>query len=147
MDIRPATAADAPALARLRWALSEPSGSYEAFAAAFVSWCGPALSGAWTAVVADDGALRGNVWLQRVAGVPRPADLAAAWGYVTNTYVDDAVRGRGVGTRLLDAVIARARADRLELLVVWPSERAASLYRRAGFRVPRGADGLLELPL
>ena len=52
-------------------------------------------------------------------------------------YVDRAWRGRGVGRRLLDALIARARALGYHKLVLsafpW-NEAGMAVYRRAGFR-------------
>lgn len=52
-------------------------------------------------------------------------------------YVDRAWRGRGVGRRLLDALIARARALGYHKLVLsafpW-NEAGMTVYRRAGFR-------------
>jgi len=52
-------------------------------------------------------------------------------------YVDRAWRGRGVGHRLLDALVARARALGYHKLVLsafpW-NEAGMTVYRRAGFR-------------
>ena len=52
-------------------------------------------------------------------------------------YIERAWRGRGVGRRLLDALIARARALRYHKLVLsaFPfNEAGMQVYRRAGFR-------------
>ena len=43
------------------------------------------------------------------------------------------VRNAGVGQRLLTAIKDWASSENLELLVVWPSERAYPFYERAGF--------------
>jgi GNAT superfamily N-acetyltransferase len=43
-------------------------------------------------------------------------------------------RNAGVGQELLTAIRDWARGVDLEILVVWPSERAYSFYERAGFR-------------
>lgn len=43
------------------------------------------------------------------------------------------MRNSGVGQRLLTAVKDWASGENLELLVVWPSERAYPFYQRAGF--------------
>jgi ribosomal protein S18 acetylase RimI-like enzyme len=63
---------------------------------------------------------------------------------VTNFYVTPEQRDHGVGGALLDEVTRYARDHRLDTLVVWPSERSASLYRRCGFD---GPGELLELPV
>jgi phosphinothricin acetyltransferase len=59
-------------------------------------------------------------------------------------YIDDAARGRGVGTALLEALVARCRKGpwRQMLAVIGDSANAASigLHRKAGFR----QVGLLE---
>jgi ribosomal protein S18 acetylase RimI-like enzyme len=65
-------------------------------------------------------------------------------GYVTNFYVTPEQRDHGLGRALLDEVTRYARDHRLDTLVVWPSERSASLYRRCGFD---GPGELLELPV
>jgi GNAT superfamily N-acetyltransferase len=149
--IRRATIADAPALARLRWDFSPEeiaaSGStFEPFRDAFIRFLDDALaSGAWTIWVAEDagGAIVANMYIQRVAKVPRPGRFGHAWGYVTNVYVAPEHRNHGLGARLLAAVVAWARAQRLEHLALWPSAEAVTFYHRAGF----AASDLLELDL
>jgi GNAT superfamily N-acetyltransferase len=58
--------------------------------------------------------------------------LDGSWGYLTNCYVLPPYRKEGVGSGLLDAVKGWAEAQRLELLVVWPSERSYPFYERSG---------------
>ena len=97
-------------------------------------------SGRWTVWVADiAGSLVGNVWVERVDKVPRPYSRPDAWGYVTNMYVDPSHRNAGIGSRLLDEVIAAATHEGWEQLLLWPSEASGRFYDRAGFR----ADGEL----
>jgi GNAT superfamily N-acetyltransferase len=55
---------------------------------------------------------------------------------VTNFYVVPAHRDRGYGTALLEALRLHARDQGMSVLIVWPSERSAPLYRRAGFGPP-----------
>ena len=43
-----------------------------------------------------------------------------------------AARG-GVGTRLLEAAIAWASANRVDRIVLWPTSRSQSMYVRHGF--------------
>lgn len=94
----------------------------------------------WAIWVAEDaGEVVATVYVQLVERVPRPNDQAP-WGYVTAVYARADRRDRGIGTALLEAVVRWARSRRLEMLLVWPSERSISLYRRAGF--DPSAEGL-----
>ncbi len=58
---------------------------------------------------------------------------------VYKLYVDPQHRGRGLGTRLLDALIRRlpADADRLYIEHFVANERAGAFYEREGFSVER----------
>jgi ribosomal protein S18 acetylase RimI-like enzyme len=85
--------------------------------------------------------LCGMVGCQRLDGV-KARHRAAVWGM----YVDGALRGRGLGRRLVEEVIARARVVDglaiLELTVVADNASARGLYDRLGFvawGVQRGA--------
>ena len=55
------------------------------------------------------------------------------FGYITNTYTRPEARNRGLGSRLLKEVREWAVREDLELLIVWPSDRAAPFYQREGF--------------
>jgi GNAT superfamily N-acetyltransferase len=92
----------------------------------------------WLPFLAEDAAQPvGALWLGRFPRLPRPSDPApAVIGYVTFFYVEPSHRNHGVGARLLRAVNDFADAAPFDTLVVWPGERSASAYRRAGFRVP-----------
>lgn len=78
--------------------------------------------------------LAGVMTLRTVAPEPAPGDPFDAWGYLTNVYVIPEARNNGLGARLIAAVTAWAVEARLELLIVWPSERSRPFYNRAGFR-------------
>ncbi|HTP76548.1 MAG TPA: GNAT family N-acetyltransferase [Rhizomicrobium sp.] len=88
-----------------------------------------------------DGAVAGAMTVRKVEKIPAPGRLCAFWGYLTNCYVLPQNRGGGVGAALLDFVTAWARAEALELLTVWPSDRAYPFYERASFA--RHADPLV----
>ena len=149
--IRRAETADAPALAALRRRFKTedeeecagvPQDEGE-FCAEFSGWLRGRLAGPWRVWLAEaDGDVCGHVFLCLVDKVPSPYPHAEALGYVTNFYVTPERRDRGIGRALLDEVTRHARDHRLDTLVVWPSERSASLYRRCGFD---GPDELLEL--
>lgn len=139
VTVRHAEPGDASELARLRWEFrpeDQPKQEFNEFSREFGEWLAQALPSDWMAAVADegDGALVGCIFLRSVSKVPNPGARDRAWGYVTNSYVAPAHRGRGVGTRLLDVVITGARELGHEFLIVWPGEEALSFYARAGFK-------------
>jgi GNAT superfamily N-acetyltransferase len=138
VSIRPAGADDGAELARLRWAFrpeARATQDLREFVRDFEEWLGPALASDWMAAVADtgDGTLVGCIFLRSVNKVPNPGARDRAWGYVTNSYVEPGFRGSGIGARLLDCVVSAAREKGHELLIVWPSQEAVTLYTRAGF--------------
>jgi GNAT superfamily N-acetyltransferase len=69
-----------------------------------------------------------------VRKIPSPGNLHGRCGYLANSYARPEVRNAGVGSQLLAAIKSWAIGESLELLVVWPSERAYPFYERAGFR-------------
>ena len=143
--VRPRDPADLPALVTIlatqqqasgypvRWPLPFPAED-------FVARSGEL--GAWVAEV--DGDLAGHVavlepgdgWETEafVAGTGLEPDRLAA---VSALFVDPDVRGRGLGSRLLDVAVERIRAlGRVPVLdVVQEHSVAADLYRRRGWRV------------
>ncbi|HLY49346.1 MAG TPA: GNAT family N-acetyltransferase [Solirubrobacteraceae bacterium] len=82
--------------------------------------------------------------------MPRPGRLDSRWGYISNMFVLEPYRARGIGTALLSAIISAADDRSYVRLVLSPSEGALSFYRRMGFVTPdervRG-DRLLVRPL
>lgn len=98
--------------------------------------------GAWVAEV--DGVVAGHVALLHPAtgweaeafrdALGLPSERMAT---VSTLFVDPERRGGGVGTRLIDVAVARARAlGRVPVLdVVQEHSPAAALYRRRGWRV------------
>ena len=163
--IRAAQPSDATALAELRWEFragrDAPVESREAFVARCAAWMRKELASgdAWRAWVAeemhdpaarsgpggsDTGSRRvvGQVWLHTINKVPNPIAERERHAYLSNLYVTPAARG-GVGTRLLETVLAQAAADGVDSIVLWPSALSRSLYLRHGF-TPKGA--VLERP-
>jgi GNAT superfamily N-acetyltransferase len=80
-----------------------------------------------------------SVWEYR--RMPRPGRADSRWGYVSNMFVREEHRNRGIGRALLHAIIEAAETRDYARLVLSPSERALPFYRRAGFIVPDGAAG------
>ena len=140
MDIRAATSSDATSLAELRWEFRlEPGGSSERshFIEECAAWFERALASAqWTAIVAENkGVLLGCMCLQSIEKVPSPEQHTRHWGYLTNAYVSPNYRNKGVGGQLLKVIVKLALERKLELIIVWPSVEAVSLYESCGFRI------------
>ena len=144
--IRPAGAADVPVLVALMTAFYAESGyplppapatrTFEALLA------DPRLGGAWLAEVA------GQAVAHAVLTVSFSMEYGGLRGFVDDLYVAPAVRGRGVGARLLaavhDACVAR-QVRALHVEVGAGNGTARRLYARAGYE--ENGHLLLSLPL
>src|SRR5205823_382345 len=83
---------------------------------------------------------------------PWAEELAGGEAGVRMLGVDPAHQGRGIGTALVEACIARARADARTALVLHSTpwmEAAHAVYRRLGFHRAPGRDltPVPEVPL
>jgi GNAT superfamily N-acetyltransferase len=140
--IREATPEDIPELARPRWDIKvelgdvNPVMEFEPFARRFTAFAAEALADpSWRAFVAEAGGhLVGNLWIQLVPKVPAPSVESEAFGYITNVYVEPALRDGGLGGALLEAATEWALQRPVEFVVTWPSDRSRPFYDRAGFR-------------
>ena len=149
ISVRLATPADAPALARMRYAFraahDDPAEDETAFLERCSAWMGERLSvgGQWRAWVACEGdRVVGNLWLQLIEKLPNPVPELERHAYITNVYVDRAVRGGGAGRLLMEAALAFCRDSGVDSAILWPSARSRTLYARHGF-VER-PDDLME---
>jgi GNAT superfamily N-acetyltransferase len=151
--IRRAVPDDASALAELRFAFKQednestpPPMPTATFTDVAEPWLRERLeNGTWLAWLAEvDTQICGHVFLHLIEKLPDPYPGPALLGYVTNFYVTPPHRAQGLGRQLLDALHTYASANQLDTLIVWPSERSAPLYNRAGFTQPHE---LLELPV
>jgi GNAT superfamily N-acetyltransferase len=142
-SIEPATIGDVAELARLRWELyteqeGDVSEPLDAYVERFARFARSALSSedwrAWVARV--DHGLVGGLWLRTVQRVPVPGKSAGPIGYLTNVYVAPAHRNAGLGAQMLDRVKAWCAEEGFFLVIVWPTERSRSFYRRGGFGRP-----------
>ena len=142
MTIRPATSADAVALAELRWefrtALAPAVESRGAFVTRCSGWMASHLAQeriwrAWVAI--DRDAVAGNVWVQLIEKIPNATAEPEYHAYITNMYVRPAARG-GTGSRLLEEALAWIRGAGVAAIILWPTARSRSLYGRHGFQQP-----------
>jgi len=145
--IRVAGEADVAAVASLRslWAGGEDPG-FERRMGAWLVREGDRRT-TWLAAVDDHPVGMASLFEYRRMPKPRRAD--SRWGYVSNVFVRDGFRGRGIGSALLAALVAAADERAYARLVVSPTAEAVSFYRRGGFLTPgeaTGAEGLLVRP-
>ena len=143
LTVREAIAADAPALAPLRWEFRAPLGAVTEAEGAFVARCAAWMAArlgagdAWRAWVAESaGEVVGTIWVGLIEKLPNPTPEPEEHAYVTNVYVRPAARGAGVGSALLRAALAWCEGRGVHAVVLWPTARSAPLYRRHGFDTP-----------
>ena len=149
--IRLAVGEDALVLARLRYAFRAGIGEAVEDEASFVDrcarWMGRRLeeASAWRCWVAEaDDEIQGNIWLQLIEKLPNPVVELERHGYITNAFVLEAARNRGLGGRLLSAALAYCREAGVDSVILWPTEHSRSLYARHGFAV---RDDIMEAVL
>lgn len=150
VTIRPATVADAPALATLRYRFrtehAAPVEDEAAFVARAGAWMRDHLARAdWRAWVACDtgGVIVGHLWAHLIEKIPNPVPESEAIAYLTNVYVAPSHRNAGVGSRLVQAALDMLDTLDVETTVLWASARSGPLYARHGFGPPQT---ILERP-
>lgn len=144
-------ASDVAGLAMLRytWRVGERGepgdpGDPAEFAAAFGTWWDENARTHLAWLAERGGEPVGMAWLALVHRVPGPERFRRVSGIVQSVYVLPNERGAGAAARLVEAVVALARAERLGYLTVHPSDLSYPLYERAGFTA---SGGVLELGL
>ena len=147
--IRVAGHGDVGALAELRARWAADAAADPEFTRRMTAWI-EAEGGrrtTWLAVLA--GRPVGMTSLFEYRRMPKPGRPDSRWGYVSNMFVRQDSRRRGIGSALLAEVVALSEERSHARLVLSPSTEALSLYRRAGFVVAgeaTGADVLLVRP-
>ena len=91
--------------------------------------------GAFAAWVAETGAGRvvacSALTVYRLS--PKPWNLEGLHGYISSMYTEPDHRRKGLGGRLLDAALDRARKQGLEWVTLHASKEGRSLYSSGGF--------------
>lgn len=151
IKIRVATESDAPVLARFRYELRSTAREMiereEEFSERCIRWMVTRLQTAssWRCWIAEyEQTPVGNIWSQLVEKIPNPAAETECYVYITNFYVREEYRGKGIGTRLLSEALSWARTNHAHTAILWPRERSKSLYLRHGFTA---ADDLMQLSI
>jgi GNAT superfamily N-acetyltransferase len=146
-QIRRATAADARVLAAMRADSSvERKGGDAETRAAYARVCEAFFAReladprsflrSWVAVAA--GTIVGGASLALAPTLPRYGAAYGGFdGRVRDVYVVPALRRRGIARALMDAVIAGARAERIDRLTLGASDMGAPLYLALGFAYKR----------
>jgi GNAT superfamily N-acetyltransferase len=140
VEIRPARPDELAAVAELRWRCSQefhpgPTMPLAEFVPRFVAWARAHQASHRCFVAVRDRVVVGAAWLAVGPRVPVPENLARASGDVQSVYVVPRERDAGLGSRLIDAVLALAHDLGLERVTVHSSERAVPAYTRRGFAV------------
>lgn len=135
--IRHACDADAPALAGLRGEWTREWGGAAddlGFGERFAEWFEQEKARRVTWLAESDDRAVGMVNLTVFERMPQPGRAPSRWGYLANAFVLAAYRNRGVGGRLLSALLTYADEHDFARVVLNPSDRAIPLYQRAGFQ-------------
>ena len=80
----------------------------------------------------------------RQVGFARVVSDFATYAYVSDVFVLESHRGRGVGKRLMAAIMAHPELQGLRRWNLFTRD-AHGLYRRYGFREPRHPERLMEI--
>jgi GNAT superfamily N-acetyltransferase len=141
IEVRPAAEADLPKAAGLRWQWmletgQTPAGTEAEYVEHFRNWArGAARHECFLATRA--GTVVGMAWLAITDRVPAADAFDRRSGDLQSVYVVAEERNRGVGGRLVDAVVQRAHELELGHVTVHSSSRAIPAYERHGFQAVR----------
>ena len=140
-EVRVATDRDRDAIATLRRAWTEENLGApiadDTFGPRFEEWFEREHDQrvTWLGLVGDEPVAMLNLLVFTRMPSPRPpgSTRPTRWGYLANFFVRPEHRGRGLGSRLLDACATYADQHGFARVVLSPSERSVPLYTRHGF--------------
>ena len=139
VEVRLASVSDALLLATFRWELRSSFHQVTEDNAAFVERCASWMqerlrSSRWKCWIADWRKTPvGSVWTQLVEKIPNPISEPEYYVYLTNFYVREQYRDKGIGSMLLSTIVAWSRSNNAESIILWPTERSKPFYLRHGF--------------
>lgn len=140
---RRAFLSDSEELARLRWIWRAvergEKGDPDQFRSDFVAWVAERDRTHLPFLVEVEGCAVGMAWLVIIERVPGPENWKRLSGFIQSAYVTPEHRNGGLGSLLMEKLIAGARSEGLEYLSVHPSPLSFPFYRRLGF----GGEGSL----
>ncbi len=131
--VRPAGEGDVAAVAALRALWTAGAGEDPGFERRMAAWLALEGDRRTTWLAAHGASPVGMASLFEYRRMPRPGHPDARWGYLGTMFVREDVRGRGIGSLLLRALVAAADERGYARLVLSPSPRAVAFFRRAGF--------------
>jgi len=139
-NIRLATEADVAILSQMRFALRTKPENVEtekAFLERCTEWMRNHLENdSWRCwIVEEDDSIMGALWLQLVEKIPNPTSESEFFAYITNVFVKEWARGKGLGSKLLSEAFAFCEQQKVETVILWPTEKSRPLYERHGFAV------------
>lgn len=134
--VRRAEGADLAAIAWLRrqWT-QELDGDHAdpGFDERVAAWFARESSRRITWLAEADGHPVGMMNLAIFERMPRPGRAPSRWGYLGNAFILAAYRNRGIGRRLISAVLGYADENGFARVVLSPTDRSIPFYERAGF--------------
>ena len=139
IEIRPARSGELEAVAALRWRwvaeqYGPPGAHRDEFVSEFAAWMRENAAGHRCLVLVRQDQVIGMGFLAITPRVPTPRSFSRASGDVQSVYVVPEARDGGLGGRLIDAILERARDLGLErVTTVHSSSRAVPVYQRHGF--------------
>lgn len=142
-QLRRAGRSDAPALARLRYSFRSLSDKDLETGDDFIERCSQWMADRieeklWRCwVVEKESAIVGALWLQLIEKIPNPTAEPEFHGYITNVFVDESLRGAGLGSQLVEQALTFCKEYPVHSIVLWPSEKSRTLYERHGFSVTK----------
>ncbi|WP_197522859.1 GNAT family N-acetyltransferase [Occultella aeris] len=140
VDVRPARDHELGQVASLRWhwVHDQPYGganlpNHDDYVTAAAAWARTHGDSHVAFVARSSGSAIGMAWLALLERVPAPDRMQRLNGDLQSCYVLREFRGRGVGSRLVAAVLQEARRRGCEHVTVHASPLSVPMYERAGF--------------
>ncbi|WP_165962806.1 GNAT family N-acetyltransferase [Occultella glacieicola] len=140
VEVRPARPDELGQVASLRWhwVHGQPYGganlpSHDDYVAAAVAWARARADSHVAFIARSSDAAVGMAWLALLERVPAPDRMQRVNGDLQSCYVLREFRGRGIGNRLVAAVLQEAGRRGCEHVTVHASPLSVPMYERAGF--------------